>query len=45
LGYRPGVHPPRQALGGLHDLTDHLLQAFSAEGPGVRATRLARSER
>lgn len=41
LGYQPGVHPRRDALGGLHDLTDHLLQAFSAQGPGARATRLA----
>jgi hypothetical protein len=41
LGYQPGVHPRRDVLGGLHDLTDHLLQAFSAEGPGARATRLA----
>ncbi len=41
LGYQPGVHPRREALGGLHDLTDHLLQAFSAQGPGARATRLA----
>ena len=41
LGYQPGVHPRRDALGGLHDLTDHLLQAFSAQGPGARASRLA----
>lgn len=41
LGYRPGVSPPRDPLGGLHDLTDHLLQAFSAEGPGSRSPRLA----
>ena len=41
MGYRPGVEPPRAVLGGLHDLTDHLLQAFSAEGPGSRTTRLA----
>lgn len=43
LGYRPGVEPPRAALGGLDDLTDHLLQAFSAQGPGARSTRLAAS--
>jgi hypothetical protein len=43
LGYRPGVAPPREPLGGLHDLTDHLLQAFSAEGPGTRSSRLARA--
>jgi hypothetical protein len=43
MGYRPGVEPPRAVLGGLHDLTDHLLQAFSAEGPGARTTRLAAS--
>ena len=42
LGYQPGTEPARKALGGLHDLTDHLLQAFSAEGPGARQTRLAR---
>jgi len=41
LGYHPGVEPPRAPLGGLHDLTDHLLQAFSAEGPGAGGTRLA----
>lgn len=43
MGYHPGVEPSRAPLGGLHDLTDHLLQAFSAEGPGPRGTRLARS--
>jgi hypothetical protein len=43
LGYLPGVSPPREPLGGLHDLTDHLLQAFSAEGPGARTSRLARA--
>ena len=43
LGYRPGVAPARVPLGGLHDLTDHLLQAFSAQGPGERHTHLARS--
>ncbi|MEY2729672.1 MAG: hypothetical protein RL584_798 [Pseudomonadota bacterium] len=43
LGYQPGVEPRREALGGLHDLTDHVLQVFSAQGPGVRSTRLARN--
>lgn len=43
MGYHSGVEPSRAPLGGLHDLTDHLLQAFSAEGPGPRGTRLARS--
>lgn len=32
LGYRPGVEPPREPLGGLHDLTAHLLRVFSASG-------------
>jgi hypothetical protein len=41
MGYQPGVEPTRSPLGGLHDLTDHLLQAFSADGPGPRRTRLA----
>jgi hypothetical protein len=36
LGFRPGLVPQRPALGGLHDLTGVLLQAFNAE-PGVRA--------
>lgn len=31
LGYRPGVEPPRVPLGGLHDLTAHLLRVFSAD--------------
>ncbi len=44
LGYRPGVEPPRQSLGGLHDLTSHLLAAFSAQGPGTVATRLAQGQ-
>ena len=43
VGYQPSVGPRREALGGLHDLTDHVLQAFSAQGPGVRSTRLARN--
>lgn len=30
LGFRPGLDPVRPALGGLHDLTALLLQAFSA---------------
>lgn len=33
LGYRPGMEPPRRPLGGLHDLTEHLLQVFSVQGP------------
>jgi len=41
LGYQPGMHPQRKSLGGVHDLTDHVLQAFSAQGPGVRNTRVA----
>jgi hypothetical protein len=36
LGFRPGLVPQRPTLGGLHDLTGVLLQAFSAE-PGVQA--------
>ncbi len=44
LGYRPGIEPPREVLGGLHDLTGHLLQGFSAEGPGAPVTRLARGD-
>lgn len=40
-GYHPGLEPPRAPIGGLHDLTDHLLQAASAGGPGVPTTQLA----
>jgi hypothetical protein len=36
LGFHPGLVPQRPTLGGLHDLTGVLLQAFNAE-PGVRA--------
>jgi hypothetical protein len=28
-GFRPGLNPPRQSLGGLHDLTGMLLHAFA----------------
>lgn len=45
LGYRPGTEPARESLGGLHDLTDHLLQGFSAQGPGAQPTRLAGGKR
>lgn len=45
LGYRPGMSPPRAPLGGLHDLTGHLLQVFSPQGPRAVETRLAGVQR
>ncbi len=36
LGFRPGLVPKRPTLGGLHDLTGMLLQAFNAQ-PGLQA--------
>jgi hypothetical protein len=36
LGFRPGLVPKRPTLGGLHDLTGMLLQAFNAQ-PGSQA--------
>jgi hypothetical protein len=33
IGFYPGLDPPRSPLGGLHDLTAMLLEAFSREGP------------
>jgi hypothetical protein len=36
LGFRPGLVPQRPTLGGLHELTALLLQAFDA-WPGMQA--------
>jgi hypothetical protein len=35
LGFHPGLDPPRAPLGGFHDLTAMLLDAFSRDGPGT----------
>jgi hypothetical protein len=38
-GFRPGLNPPRQSLGGLHDLTAMLLHAFAQPVSPLAADR------
>lgn len=46
LGFTPGLQPQRPLLGGLHDLTGWMLQAFEAPAaaPGAQASRTPTAE-
>jgi hypothetical protein len=43
-GFAPGLEPPRRSLGGMHELTGMLMEAFSAATPTPAAVASNRSD-